>query len=98
MFIESMSCGSFLSGEVTMAKNDSTIALKADPNDPEDFDVSAEGVAHALAERHRRLGGRPAGSNKELVSLRIDKDVLARFREAGPGWQTRINEALRRAL
>lgn len=42
-------------------------------------------------------GGRPTGSNKEQVSLRLDKDVLDRFRASGPGWQTRINEALRRA-
>ena len=34
---------------------------------------------------------------KELVSLRIDQDVLAHFQEGGPGWQDRINEALRRA-
>jgi len=34
---------------------------------------------------------------KELVSLRIDQDVLEYFREEGPGWQDRINEALRRA-
>jgi uncharacterized protein (DUF4415 family) len=34
---------------------------------------------------------------KELVSLRIDRDVLDYFQEAGPGWQDRINEALRKA-
>jgi uncharacterized protein (DUF4415 family) len=44
-----------------------------------------------------RRGGRPAGSNKEMVSIRLDKDVLEKFRAAGPGWQTRINEALKRA-
>jgi uncharacterized protein (DUF4415 family) len=33
---------------------------------------------------------------KELVSLRIDRDVLDYFQEEGPGWQERINEALRR--
>lgn len=42
-------------------------------------------------------GGRPAGSSKEQVSLRIDRDVLERFRAGGPGWQSRMNEALRRA-
>lgn len=42
-------------------------------------------------------GGRPAGSDKEMVSIRLDKDVLAKFRATGPGWQTRINAALRRA-
>lgn len=34
---------------------------------------------------------------KELVSLRIDQDVLAHFQNDGPGWQDRINAALRRA-
>jgi uncharacterized protein (DUF4415 family) len=34
---------------------------------------------------------------KEQVSLRIDQDVLEHFRESGPGWQDRINEALRKA-
>ena len=32
---------------------------------------------------------------KELVSLRIDRDILDHFQEAGPGWQDRINAALR---
>lgn len=35
----------------------------------------------------------PAG--KETVSLRIDNDVLAHFQDDGPGWQDRINAALR---
>lgn len=34
---------------------------------------------------------------KELVSLRIDQDILEHFREGGPGWQDRINDALRKA-
>jgi uncharacterized protein (DUF4415 family) len=34
---------------------------------------------------------------KELVSLRIDRDVLDYFQEGGPGWQERINQALRSA-
>lgn len=34
---------------------------------------------------------------KELVSLRIDQDVLEHFQEGGPGWQGRINDALRKA-
>lgn len=36
-------------------------------------------------------------SAKELVSLRIDRDVLDFFQMEGPGWQDRINEALRKA-
>jgi uncharacterized protein (DUF4415 family) len=34
---------------------------------------------------------------KEMVSLRIDRDVLDYFQEGGPGWQDRINAALRKA-
>ena len=34
---------------------------------------------------------------KEQVSCRIDQDVLEYFQEGGPGWQDRINEALRKA-
>jgi uncharacterized protein (DUF4415 family) len=41
--------------------------------------------------------GRPAGSTKRLVSLRLDEAVIERFRADGPGWQSRINEALRKA-
>ncbi|MBB6191532.1 uncharacterized protein (DUF4415 family) [Sphingobium wenxiniae] len=43
-------------------------------------------------------GGRPRGSNKEQVAIRLDKDVLERLRAGGPGWQSRINEVLRKAL
>lgn len=44
--------------------------------------------------------GRPKGSttsDKSLVSLRLDNDVLERFRASGPGWQSRINKTLRTA-
>jgi len=35
---------------------------------------------------------------KEMVSLRLDRDVLDFFQEDGPGWQDRINAALRTAV
>lgn len=43
--------------------------------------------------------GRPSerATAKRQVALRIDPDVIAKFREGGPGWQTRINEARRKA-
>ena len=44
--------------------------------------------------------GRPKGSTtsaKSQVTLRLDNDVLERFKAGGPGWQSRINEALRKA-
>ena len=42
--------------------------------------------------------GRPRkAAPKEAVSLRLDPDVLQHFRASGPGWQSRINAALRKA-
>ena len=42
--------------------------------------------------------GRPRKATpKEAVSLRLDPDVLEHFRAGGPGWQSRINAALRKA-
>lgn len=42
--------------------------------------------------------GRPrADSPKKAISLRVDADVLDRFRAEGPGWQGRMNAALRKA-
>jgi uncharacterized protein (DUF4415 family) len=40
------------------------------------------------------IGDKP----KRQVTLRLDPDVLDRFRADGPGWQGRINAALRKAL
>ena len=45
--------------------------------------------------------GRPAkaaGEKKEAVSIRLSPDVLAYFRAGGEGWQTRIDEALRKIV
>jgi len=35
---------------------------------------------------------------REQVTLRIDQAVLDHFREGGPGWQDRINDALRKLV
>ena len=34
---------------------------------------------------------------KQQVTLRLDRDVLQRFRATGAGWQSRINEALKKS-
>lgn len=57
---------------------------------------ATEEELRAGIEAYRKGRGRPAESgNKEQVAIRFDKDVLAAFRSAGPGWQTRMNAALR---
>jgi uncharacterized protein (DUF4415 family) len=43
-----------------------------------------------------RKRGRPVSEvTKEQVAIRFDPEVLSAFRAAGPGWQTRMNEALK---
>lgn len=45
-----------------------------------------------------RRGGRPrAEKPRERVTIRLEADVLAKFKATGRGWQTRINEALKKA-
>ena len=42
---------------------------------------------------------RPSMPNaKEMISLRIDRDVLDFFQDDGPGWQDRINEFFAKLL
>jgi uncharacterized protein (DUF4415 family) len=45
-----------------------------------------------------RRGRPPLDAPKKLVSLRLDPDVVDAFRAGGPGWQSRINAALRKHL
>lgn len=50
-----------------------------------------------LAASIRRGRGPNKAPTKKLVSLRLSPDVLDHYRSKGPGWQTRIDEALRKA-
>ena len=43
-----------------------------------------------------RRGRPPAERTKVATTLRLDADVVAHFKADGAGWQTRINDALRR--
>jgi uncharacterized protein (DUF4415 family) len=49
----------------------------------------------ALQNKLRKGRGPQKAPTKELISLRVSRDVLGRFRETGEGWQTRMDEALR---
>ena len=64
-------------------------------------DARTEAVA-AFKKVTRKEAEAPPRANaipgvKEQVSLRVDQDVLEFFRASGPGWQDRINDALRKA-
>ena len=49
-------------------------------------------------EKAKALRGRPVLAHPKVsTTIRLDKEVLDKFRATGPGWQSRINEALRGA-
>ncbi|MCI5073506.1 BrnA antitoxin family protein [Oricola sp.] len=52
-----------------------------------------------LAEKMRKkVAGRPRSDNpKQAISIRLDREVVEKFKATGPGWQSRINEVLRKA-
>lgn len=53
----------------------------------------------AMVREHKRNRGQRGPGKvpaKEHITLRLDPDIVAYYREFGPGWQKRINEDLRR--
>ncbi|MEO7128533.1 MAG: BrnA antitoxin family protein [Rhodoferax sp.] len=57
--------------------------------DPDTYELGA-------AEFKQLRRGRPLGSGSKVqVTLRIDADVVNKFKASGAGWQTRMNDALK---
>jgi uncharacterized protein (DUF4415 family) len=50
-----------------------------------------------LAKSIRKGRGPNKAPTKTLVSLRLSPDVLTHFKSKGPGWQSKIDEVLRKA-
>ena len=78
--------------ELPTAKEESAIraGVAADPDTYELTDTEFRQL--------KRMGRPPAATTKERVTMRLSRDVVARFRAAGPGWQTRIDAALKEWL
>lgn len=53
---------------------------------------------HHGAAWQRSPGNTSAMTRKKIVTIRLDIDILAWFKSAGPGYQTRINELLRQHM
>jgi len=74
------------------AEEDARIArgIEADPDAAPDLSGRIPGIV--------RRPGRPQSADRKVsVTLRLDRDVVERFKATGPGWQTRINAALRKS-
>jgi uncharacterized protein (DUF4415 family) len=57
-------------------------------------------VSDAEHEKKRRQGerGKQRAPTKRLVTMRLSANVVEYFKAGGPGWQTRIDETLKRAV
>jgi len=78
--------------------------IASDPDNPELTDEQlAKGLSFAeafpsLAASAKRGRGRPHADRPKIpVTIRLDADVIERFKATGPGWQTRMNDILRKA-
>lgn len=83
------------------AMTDEDIARQIAENPDAAPELTEEWFEHADVMEGDRLirRGRPkAEVTKKLVSLRLDQEVVDRFRATGRGWQSRINETLRANL
>ena len=70
---------------------------KTDPYDPNDPKAVAAFWRGAIVRRPGQRGPQKAPT-KEQVTLRLDREVLAHFRCSGRGWQTRLNDTLKRII
>ena len=76
--------------------------IAADPDNPEwtarDF-RRAKPFTEMFPElaRNLRVRGPQKHPTKVAVSLRLTREVVERFKADGPGWQTRMDEALKKA-
>ena len=61
-------------------------------------EVLPRGLYEAAVKRRRGQRGPQKAPVKKAITLRIDPDILARYKATGPGWQSRMNDALRRSL
>ena len=62
-------------------------------------DILPEIFGSSTAVRMLKPRGRPkTGNARTSISLRLLPETLARWKATGPGWQTRMAEALQKAL
>lgn len=58
-------------------------------------EILGEKVSAELFKRKPGQRGKQIAPKKELVTIRLNTDTLEFFRSMGPGWQTRMNAALK---
>lgn len=73
------------------------MAIKYAPATPKTIYQAPRVESAKAAKRKNRAGRKPADVKKVAVSLRVDPEVIEWFKAAGPKWQSRMNDALRKS-
>lgn len=81
--------------------------IAADPDNPELTDEQLANMkpfrevfpelAEAIEQEIARRGRPPLERPKKAISIRLDQDVIDKFKATGPGWQSRMNDVLKEA-
>src|SRR3954468_8022499 len=89
--------GSFRCGRRTRMSDETMPGRAPDPDEAPKLDSDWFEEADAYVGDRLVRRGRPSSDNpKRAVSLRLDADVVEAFKREGAGWQTRMNDALRK--
>lgn len=86
-----------------IAKDGKSADTWTDPDDAPEIDAKWAKDAYIyegdkLVKRGRGRPPLPESAKKVPVKVRYDQDIVEAFRATGPGWQTRMNKALRQFL
>ena len=82
-----------------MADSDARIPYDPEdgPYDPNDEAATEAYLSAAIVRRPGQRGPQKTPT-KEMISIRLSREVLDYFRSTGEGWQGRIDETLKRAV
>lgn len=81
--------------------------IASDPENPELTDEQLANMrpfrevfpdmVEAIEAMRRQRGRPPLERPKKAISIRLDQDVIDKFKATGSGWQSRMNDVLRAA-
>lgn len=77
-------------GTIVPTKAEEETINRGIASDPDTYELGGAQMKHL-----RRIGRPKSASPKVQLTVRYDADVVSAFKEGGPGWQTRMNDALR---
>jgi uncharacterized protein (DUF4415 family) len=73
-------------------------AVSRNPEWTEETTARSRSFDETFPDIARRVRGRQKAPTKKQITLRLDERVIDHFKATGNGWQSRMNEALKKAV